>query len=104
MQKWNLVVYEMSGGDHTDLSFFGKNTPEARIRYDINNLKVYYSSEFQAVIEEGRKKIAMMVARVFQELLGKTQPANPNEWSTAYLNFLSRLESYLAWISSEIRK
>jgi hypothetical protein len=104
MQKWNLVVYEMSGGDRTDLTFFGKNTHEARIRYDINNLKVYYSSEFQAVLEEGRKKIAMMVARVFQELLGKPQPANPNEWSTAYLNFLSRLEAYFDWISSELRK
>ena len=104
MERWNLMIYEMSGAGKTDLSYFTKQTPEARVRWDINNLKAYYSSDVEAVIEEGKHKIATSVAKVFQECLGKSQPANPVEWSTAYLNFLSKMESYLAWISEQLRK
>lgn len=104
MERWNLLIYEMSGGSKTDVSFFGKAAPETRVRWDINNLKAYYSTSVEAVIEEGKHKIAASVSKVFQECLGKSQPANPVEWSTAYLNFLGKMESYLSWISEQLRK
>lgn len=104
MERWNLIIYEMSGGSKTDVSFFGKAAPETRVRWDINNLKAYYSTSAEAVIEEGKHKIAASVSKVFQECLGKSQPANPTEWSTAYLNFLGKMETYLAWISEQLRK
>ncbi|MCX6133150.1 MAG: AAA domain-containing protein [Ignavibacteriales bacterium] len=103
MERWNLLVYEMSGAGKTDLSFFAKQTPEARVRWDINNLRAYYSSAMEAVVEESKHRIATSVSKVFQECLGKNQPANPIEWSTAYLNFLGKMEAYLAWISEQLR-
>jgi hypothetical protein len=103
-ERWNLIVYEMSGGSKTDLSYFSKQSPEARVRHDIRNLRTFYASDVEAAIEEGKQKIAVEVSRVFQELLGKSQPSNPTEWSTAYLNFLSKLELYLAWISEQVRR
>ena len=104
MERWNLLIYEMSGGSKTDLSYFSKKSPEARVRHDIRNLRVFYSSDVEAAIEEGKQKIAVEVSKVFQELLGKTQPSNPAEWATAYLSFLAKLESYLFWISEQIRR
>ncbi|RPI05202.1 MAG: hypothetical protein EHM64_07360 [Ignavibacteriae bacterium] len=104
MEKWNLLIYEMSGGQNTDFTFFASKGPEARVRQDIRNLRAYYSSDVEAVIEEGKKKIAVEVARVFQELLGKNRPDNPAEWSMAYLNFLTRLEAYLSWTSEQVRR
>jgi hypothetical protein len=104
MERWNLLIYEMSGAGKTDLTFFAKQTPEARVRWDINNLRAYYSSAMEAIIEESKHRIATSVNKVFQECLGKAQPANPVEWSTAYLNFLGKMEAYLAWISEQLRK
>jgi hypothetical protein len=103
MERWNLLIYEMSGAGKTDLSFFAKQTPEARVRWDINNLRAYYSSVMEAVVEESKHRIATSVSKVFQECLGKNQPANPIEWSTAYLNFLGKMEAYLTWISEQLR-
>ena len=103
MERWNLLIYEMSGAGKTDLSFFAKQTPEARVRWDINNLRAYYSSAMEAVVEESKHRIATSVSKVFQECLGKNQPANPIEWSTAYLNFLGKMEAYLTWISEQLR-
>ena len=94
----------MSGGQKTDLSFFASKGPEARVRQDIHNLRAFYSSEVEAAIEEGKKKVAVEVARVFQELLGKHKPGNQAEWATAYLNFLTRLEAYLSWVSEQVRR
>ncbi len=104
MERWNLLIYEMSGAGKTDLTFFAKQTPEARVRWDINNLRAYYSSAMEAIMEESKHKIATSVNKVFQECLGKSQPANPIEWSTAYLNFLGKMEAYLAWISEQLRR
>jgi hypothetical protein len=104
MEQWNLIIYEMSGGNKTDMSFFASKGPEGRIRHDIRNLHAYYSSDIEAAIEEGKKKIAVEVARVFQELLGKNKPDNPADWSTSYLKFLTRLEAYLSWISEQVRR
>ena len=104
MDRWNLLIYDMSGGSKTDLSFFAHKGPEARVRQDIRNLRAFYSSDVEAAVEEGKKKLAVDVARVFQELLGKNQPSNPTEWSTAYINFLARLEAYLSWISDQVRR
>ncbi len=104
MEQWNLLIYEMSGGTKADLSFFASKSPEGRVRQDIKNLRSFYSSDVEAAIEEGKHKIAVEVSRVFQELLGKSKPNSPSEWSTAYLKFLSRLEAYLSWISEQIRR
>ena len=103
MERWNLLIYEMSGAGKTDLSFFAKQTPEARVRWDINNLRAYYSSAMEAIVEESKHRIATSVSKVFQECLGKNQPANPTEWSTAYINFLGKMEAYLTWISEQLR-
>ena len=104
MEQWNLLIYEMSGGQKTDQSFFSGKGPEARVRQDIRNLRAFYSSDVEAALEEGKQKLAMEVSRIFHELLGKHKPASPSEWSTAYLNFLSRLEAYLSWISDQVRR
>jgi hypothetical protein len=104
MEQWNLLIYEMSGGTKADLSFFASKGPEGRVRQDIRNLRVFYSSDVEAAIEEGKQKIAVEVSRVFQGLLGKTKPGSPAEWSTAYINFLTRLEAYLSWISEQLRR
>jgi len=104
MERWNLIIYEMSGGNKTDMSYFSKKSPEARVRHDIRNLRAFYASDVEAAIEQGKQKIAVDVSKLFQELLGKAQPSNPTEWSTAYLNFLSKLESYLTWISEQLRR
>jgi len=104
MEQWNLLIYEMSGGQKTDQTFFTSKGPESRVRQDIRSLRSFYSSEVESALEEGKQKLAMEVSRVFQELLGKNKPGNPAEWSTAYLNFLARLESYLSWISEQIRR
>ncbi len=104
MERWNLLVYEMSGGQKAEQTFFSKTSPEARVRLDINSLKAFYSSDVDAIVEEGKQKIAVAVSKMFQEMVGKSQPANPAEWSTAYVNFLTRLEAYLSWISEQLRK
>lgn len=103
LEDWNLIVYEMSGG-HKPESALLKNAPETRVRGDINALKAFYSADVEAAVEEGKQKLAVAVSRVFQEGLGKTQPGNPQEWSRAYLSFLSKLDSYLGWISEQLRK
>ncbi len=103
MERWNLLIYEMSGASKTDLSYFAKQTPEARVRWEINNLRAYYTSAMEAVMEESKHRIATSVSKVFQEVLGKSQPANPIEWSTAYVNFLGKMEAYLTWISEQLR-
>jgi len=104
MERWNLIIYDMSGGNKTDMSFFASKGPEGRIRHDIRNLYAYYSSDVEAAIEEGKKKMAVEVARVFQELLGKNRPDSPIDWTTSYLNFLTRIEAYLSWVSEQIRR
>lgn len=100
-ELWNLIIYEMSGGHKTEMPFF-KSAPETRVRWDINALKAFYSTD--VVMEEGKQKLAVAVSRIFQECLGKPQPGNPQEWATGYLNFLLKVEAYLSWISEQLRK
>lgn len=104
MERWNLLVYEMSGGQKAEQTFFSKTSSESRVRWDINSLKAFYSSDVEATVEEGKQRIAVAVSKMFQEMVGKSQPANPAEWSSAYLSFLSRVEAYLSWISEQLRK
>lgn len=104
MERWNLLIYEMSGGGKADNPFFMQKGSETRVRQEIRHLSMFYSSAAEAALEAGKQKIAAEVGRIFQELLGKPQPGNPAEWSTAYINFLSRLEAYLSWISEQLRK
>ncbi|HEX9615262.1 MAG TPA: AAA domain-containing protein [Bacteroidota bacterium] len=103
MEDWNTLIYEMSGGSKSDTVFF-KQTPETKVRWDINALKAFYSADVDTIVEEGKQKLAMAVSKIFQECVGKPQPGNPLEWHTGYLNFLRKLEAYLGWISEQLRK
>ncbi|OGU32244.1 MAG: hypothetical protein A2X67_13925 [Ignavibacteria bacterium GWA2_55_11] len=104
MERWNLLIYEMSGGNKSEHPLLTHKGPESRPRYEVRHLSAFFSSDIGAMIEEGKSKIAAEVNRVFQELLGKPQPGNPAEWHTAYVGFLGRLEKYLGWVSEQIRK
>jgi len=103
MEDWNTLMYEMSGGGNTDAVFF-RQTPETKVRWDVNALKVFYSADVDSVVKEGKQKLAMAVSKIFQECVGKPQPGSPLEWHTGYLNFLAKLEAYLGWISEQLRK
>jgi KaiC/GvpD/RAD55 family RecA-like ATPase len=103
VEKWNLVIYEMSGGKKSDASFF-KQAPETRVRWDLYNIKAFYSFDIDAVVEEGKQKLAMAVSKMFQETFGKPQPSSPAEWAEGYLSMLTKLESYLTWITEQVRK
>ena len=103
MSRWNLLIFEMSGGHKADSALL-KNAPETKVRGDINALKTFYSSSVESTLEEGKQKLAMAVSKIFQENLGKPQPANPQEWAKSYLYFLSKLESYLGWTVDQLRK
>jgi hypothetical protein len=103
MDSWNLLIYEMSGG-HAPESSLLKNTPETKMRGDINTLKAYYSTDVESALEEGKQKLAMAVSKIFHQSLGKAQPVNPVEWTKSYLYFLSRLAAYLGWISEQLRR
>lgn len=103
LEDWNLLVYEQSGGNSTDVPFF-RQAPETRVRWDVNALRAFYSADVDAVVEEGKQKLAMAVSRIFQECIGKPQPGSPQEWHAGYLSFLGKLEAYLKWISEQLRK
>ena len=104
MDAWNHMLFEMSGGTRSDEALFAKNNPEARARWDVNTLKALYSPDIGALIEEGKQKIAVSASRVFQESIGKPMAANPVEWAKAYLHILSKMDSYLQWISQQLRQ
>ncbi|MCI0707325.1 MAG: AAA domain-containing protein [Ignavibacteriae bacterium] len=104
MERWNLLIYEKSGGHKNTTAFYTKPAPETRVRQDIYNFKSYYSQDVEAALEEGKQKLAVAVSRVFQETLGKPNPSSPAEWSKGYVGILGKLDSYLAWISSQLRK
>lgn len=104
MERWNLIIYEKSGGSKNTSEFYTKQSPETRVRTDIYHLKSYYAPDVELALEEGKQKLAVAVSRVFQETLGKPMPTNPTEWMTGYQSILGKLESYLAWISEQLRK
>jgi hypothetical protein len=105
MEQWNLLIYEMSGGPKSDMSAFTQNSPEARVRKDLQSLRSLYATEVKAIMDEGKQKIAVEVSKVFQDLVGRGQlPGSPDEWSKAYINFLGRLQAYLSWISEQLRR
>ena len=104
MERWNLVIYEKSGGSKNATAFYTKQAPETRVRQDIYNFKTYYSPDVEAALEEGKQKLAMAVSKVFQETLGKPMPTTPAEWAKGYISILGKLESYLSWISEQLRK
>lgn len=104
IERWNLLVYEKSGGSKNATAFYTKPAAETRVRSDINAMKAYYSTEIGASAEEGKQKLSLAVSRVFQETIGKPMPTNPTEWSASYLAILVKLESYLSWVSEQLRK
>jgi hypothetical protein len=104
VERWNVIIYEKSGGSRNTNAFYTKQSPETRVRTDVYHLKSYYAPDIEVALEEGKQKLAVAVSKVFQETLGKPMPTNPTEWMTSYLNLLGKLESYLAWISEQLRK
>ncbi len=102
MERWNLLVYEKTGGSKNSTAFYTKQGAETRIRSEINAIKAYYSVEIGGTAEEGKQKLA--VSKVFQEIIGKPMPTNTVEWSASYLAILVKLESYLSWVSEQLRK
>jgi len=104
MERWNLLIYEKSGGSATQHEFFSRHAPASQVRWDVKNLKAFFTSDAEAVIAEGKQRIAMTVSRMFQEGIGKSQPAAPQEWMKGYLFFVGKVESYLEWIYEQLRK
>ncbi len=104
VERWNVIIYEKSGGGRNISEFYTKQSPETRVRTDVYHLKSYYAPDIEVALEEGKQKLAVAVSKVFQETLGKPMPTNPTEWMTSYLHLLGKLESYLAWISEQVRK
>lgn len=104
MERWNLLIYEKSGGSSTRHEFFSRNTPASQVRWDVKNLKAFFASDVEAVIAEGKQRIATTVSRMFQESISRSQPAAPQEWMKGYLYFLGKLEWYLDWMLEQLRK
>ena len=103
MDDWNLLMYEMSGGQGAQSNLL-KIAPETKVRGEIFALKSFYSTDVESAVQEGKKNLAVTVSKIFQESLGKPQPGNPQEWTKSYMYFLSKLEGYLRWISEQLRK
>jgi len=103
MEYWNLLIYETSGGNKTEHALLGHKGPESRPRQEVKHLRAFFSSDVGTTLSDGKSKIAAEVTRIFQLLIGKPQPGNPIEWAKAYLKLLQRLETYLTWISDQIR-
>jgi hypothetical protein len=104
LEQWNLLLYTLTGNANPESSFFSEKTPEARIRFDIHQIHTFFSSDIEMILQDGKQKRASEISRIFQEMIGKNQPGTPGEWSAAYICLLSRIETYLAWISEQIRR
>jgi hypothetical protein len=102
LERWDLLLSPAAGAGESP--YFSDKTPEARIRFDVHRLFAFYASDIETVLQEGKQKMAFDASRLFQELIGKSQPGTPSEWSAAYLALLVRIEAYLGWISEQIRR
>ncbi len=104
LEQWNMLLYTLTGSKTPESSYFSEKTPEARIRSDIHQIYAFFSSDIETILQDGKQKTASEISRIFQELIGKNQPGTPDEWSAAYFGLLLRIETYLAWISEQIRR
>ena len=104
LEQWNILLYTLTGSTTPESPYFSEKTPEARIRSDIHQMYAFFSSDIEMLLQDGKQKTASEISRIFQELIRKNQPGTPGEWSAAYLGLLSRIETYLAWISEQIRR
>ncbi|MCX7983936.1 MAG: hypothetical protein N3A63_03420 [Bacteroidetes bacterium] len=104
VEQWNHIIYELSGGNEPFSEWCLQRNIETRPRYDIFKLNAVLNSRAEALLQEGKQKLAADVTRIFQEILGKPQPVTPSDWETLYYSMLVRLETYLHWIEEQIRK
>jgi hypothetical protein len=101
MEQWNLIIYETAARSKTAASYLSAQTPETKAWTD---LKAIFPSDISTKMEEGRQKIAIAVSKIFQEMVGKSQPAGPVEWHKVYVGIVFKLETYLRWMLDQVRK
>lgn len=104
IEKWNHLLYELSGGNDPSSPWCTPTNIEARPRYDVYKINAVLNSRVEAYIKEGKQKLSADVNRIFQEILSKAQPSTSSEWETFYISLLSRMEAYLSWIEEQLRK
>ncbi len=104
IEKWNQLLYELSGCAEPISQFCSQKNIEAKPRFDVYKLNALFNSRTDAFIQDSRQKIMAEVTRLFQEILGKPQPVTPAEWTTVYSTILARLEAFLSWIEEELRR
>ncbi|MEK6651276.1 MAG: hypothetical protein AABY75_09875, partial [Bacteroidota bacterium] len=104
LEGWQVLLYQSSGGATPEHPLMQHKGKESKARQDLLYLFAFLTADIPIISREGKAKITSEVGRLFQEVIGKPQPGNPVEWSTAYVGFLGRLESYLLWVSEQVRK
>ena len=104
IEGWYSLLVESSGGAAPEHALMQQKGKESKTRQDLHYLYAFLAADIAIISKEGKAKITGEVGRLFQELIGKPQPGNPVEWSTAYVGFLGRLEQYLLWVSEQVRK
>jgi hypothetical protein len=104
IEQWNHLLYELSGENNPSSEFCSSKNMETRTRTDVFKLNAVFNARTDALIQEGKQKLTADVTRIFQEILGKSQPASSEDWTKVYNGLLSRMETYLQWIEKEIRQ
>lgn len=102
MDMWNLLIYETSNANKMEHPLASKAKVDAKISSDIQQIYVYYHSDLDMVVEEGKHKLAQSIQKIFNDCIGK-KPVTPSDWKNAYLVFLTRMEKYLDTIVNQIR-
>ena len=102
MDMWNLLIYETSNAQKTNHPLAAKAKVDSKISSDIQQIYVYYHSDLEMVVEEGKHKLAQSIQKIFNDCIGK-KPVTPSDWMNAYLVFLGRMEKYLDTVINQIR-
>lgn len=102
MDMWNLLMYETSGAHKSTHPLAAKAKVDSKISNDIQQIYVYYHSDLEMVVEEGKHKLAQSIQKIFNDCIGK-KPVTPTDWKNAYLVFLGRMEKYLDAVINQIR-
>jgi len=102
MDMWNLLIYETSNANKTNHPLAAKAKVDSKIASDLQQIYVYYHSELEMVVEEGKHKLAQSIQKIFNDCIGK-KPVTPTDWMNAYLVFLGRMEKYLDAVINQIR-
>lgn len=102
MDMWNVLIYETSNARETEHPLATKAKVDSKIESDIQQMYMYYHSDLEMVVEEGKHKLAQSIQKIFNDCIGK-KPVTPADWKNAYLIFLNRMEKYLDTIVNQVR-